>query len=343
MSTRLRVSVFVLLVAVVAAATAWYALAEHRSFEQTRGRDPQVAQVPGAQTISGPRVVFRHSGLDNRYGLVAMVPLADPTGPRAFTDVPCDRVAASESGASCLVVQPGVVTRFEAHELGPEWQVEQTYPLPGVPSRTRLSPDGALVATTSFVTGHSYMSVGFSTATVVRETGGGRSWGNLERFDLVLDGEQVEPVDRNVWGVTFRDDRRFYATVGTGGRAWLVEGDLETRTLTSVAADGECPSLSPDGSRLAFKVDVDPGEGRQWSLAVLDLATGRRTELGDGPRGVDDQVAWLDDETLLYGLPRADQPGVNDVWSIPVRPGAQPELFIQEAWSPTVVRPGSPS
>ncbi len=343
MSTRMRVSVFLVLVAGIATVTAWYALDQYRSVQATRGRDPQVSQVPQAQPISGPRVVFRHTGLDNRYGLVAMVALGDPTGPRSFTDVPCDRVAAGDSGASCLVAHAGVVTRFEAQELGPDWQVEEAYPLPGVPSRTRVSPDGTRVATTSFVTGHSYMSVGFSTATEVRETGGGQSWGNLEEFALVLDGKHVEPVDRNVWGVTFRDDRRFYATVSTGGRAWLVEGDLENRTLTSVGEDGECPSLSPDGTRLAFKVVVEPGDAREWSLAVLDLETGRRTDLGDGPRGVDDQVAWLDDDTLLYGLPRADQPGVSDVWSLPVRSGADPELFIEEAWSPTVVRPGAPS
>ena len=44
--------------------------------------------------------------------------------------------------------------------------------MPGIPSRTRLSPDGSLVSTTTFVSGHSYMQVGFSTATEIRDVGG---------------------------------------------------------------------------------------------------------------------------------------------------------------------------
>ena len=77
------------------------------------------------------------------------------------------------------------------------------------------------MATTVFVAGHSYMSTGFSTATEVHEFGGGERWGNLEKFQLVVDGREVNPVDRNVWGVTFVDDDTFYATVATGaGRGW---------------------------------------------------------------------------------------------------------------------------
>ena len=89
--------------------------------------------------------------------------------------------------------------------------------------------------------------------------GGGERWGNLEKFQLVVDGREVNPVDRNVRGVTFVDDDTFYATVAAGGSTWLVEGDLTDRTLTSVSRDAESPSLSPDGTRVAFKVDVDPG------------------------------------------------------------------------------------
>ena len=189
-----------------------------------------------------------------------------------------------------------------------------------------------------FVSGHSYMSTGFSTATEVHELGGDARWGNLEKFDLTLDGRAVNPVDRNIWGVTFADDETFYATVATGDRTWLVKGDLTERTLTSVSPDAECPALSPDGSRVAFKVDVDPGRRTVWQIAVHDLATGDRTLLAKGPRGLDDQVEWLDDDTLLYGMPRADEPGVTDVWAVDTTSDAEPELLIEQAWSPTVVR-----
>ena len=76
--------------------------------------------------------------------------------------------------------------------------------------------DGSLVATTAFVTGHSYATVGFSTETVIR-TADGESLGNLEDFALIVDGAPLAAVDRNFWGVTFVDDETFYATAASGG------------------------------------------------------------------------------------------------------------------------------
>ena len=338
MSTRVRVAAFVAVVLAVGAGAAAYVLQQRQDSEQQLAREPEAPQTAAAALADGPRIVFRHTGVDNEYGVVAMVPLDDPGGPRAFTGTQCDRVAAWDGGASCLATERGVVTKFVAQELDADWQVVDTRPLPGTPSRTRVSGDGRLVATTSFVNGHSYMTSGFSTATEVHQTGGGRDWGNLEEFDLVVDGEPTRPADRNVWGVTFVDDRTFYATVATGGRSWLVEGDLDERTLTTVAPGAECPAVSPDHSRVAFKVDVDPGRPTAWQLAVLDLATGTRTLLGGSARGLDDQAEWLDDDTLLYGLTRADEPGVTDVWAVETEPDAEPRLLIEQAWSPTVVR-----
>ena len=49
---------------------------------------------------------------------------------------------------------------------------------------------------------------------------------------------------------------------------------------------------------------------------MLDLATGERTVLAGETHNVDDQIEWLDDDTILYGLPRDDEPGVTDVWSL---------------------------
>ncbi|WP_374458258.1 hypothetical protein [Nocardioides sp.] len=335
---RTRVLAFVGIVAVLVAAAAAYVLSQGREVREQRRAEPEAAQTPVTDVVDGPRIVFRHTGLDREVGVVAMVPLDDPGGARAFTGVSCDRVAARADGASCLTIDRGVVTTYEAHSYDADWQEVDTSPLPGIPSRTRLSPDGTLVGTTSFVSGHSYMTSGFSTATEIHSFDGSTTWGNLEKFDLVIDGEEVRPTDRNIWGVTFVDDRTFYATVATGGRTWLVEGDLTDRTLTSVSADAECPALSPDGSRVAFKVDVDPGRKIVWQLAVQDLASGERTLLEQGPRGVDDQVEWLDDDTLLYGLPRQDEPGVTDVWSLDTTADAEPQLLVEQAWSATVVR-----
>ena len=142
-----------------------------------------------------------------------------------------------------------------------------------------------------------------------------------------------------MWGVSFVDDRTFYATAATGGHTYLVHGDLEARTLTAVRDNAACPSLSPGRHPGRLQGRHRPRRAPPLDPGVLDLATGVE-QLLDGERAsVDDQVEWLDDDTVLYGLPRTEEPGVTDVWALDVAPGSQPRLLLAEAWSPAVVRP----
>ncbi|MCW2758752.1 MAG: hypothetical protein JWO46_2498 [Nocardioidaceae bacterium] len=338
MSTRNRIVVFAVVVTVAVIGAVGYAVHDRTRYQKRIAEAPKVASTAADAYDKAPRIVFRNTAIGTSYGLVATVPLADPSAPRALTTVACDRVDASEKGASCLRTERGVVTGYSWLDLSPSWATEHTEPLAGIPSRTRLSADGTLVASTSFVTGHSYMQIGFSTATVVRKVGGS-SYGNLERFQLILDGKKVNPTDRNVWGVTFAaDDNTFYATVATGGTPYLVKGDLAKRTLTTLRSPAECPSLSPDGTHVAYKVNQGSGSTTHWTIGVLDLATGTQVLLTGEKASVDDQVEWLDDQTLLYGLPRADEAGVTDVWAIGTDAAATPRLFLKQAWSPSVVR-----
>lgn len=332
-----RVWALVGVVALVTAAVLAYGIVEYRS--SRAGDDgPRVAQTGLDAVAAVPHVVVRSTAPGDQYGLVALVPLDDPAGPRAFTDVTCDRVAAVPGSTSCLRTVRGIVTRYETTVLDDAWQVVATWPLPGVPNRTRLSASGNLVATTAFVTGHSYATVGFSTQTVIHDRDANVVL-DLERFTLLVDDEAIAPVDRNMWGVTFADEDLFYATAQSRalGHTWLVRGSLADRTLTAVQDGGACPSLSPDGTRLAFKVETSSNPVH-WSVGVLDLATGDEQLLAGEERSFDDQITWLDDDTLLYGLPREDEAGVTDVWSLDVDPESRPVLFIPQAWSPTVVR-----
>lgn len=337
MSHRARVIAFVVVaVTVTTCAGAYAAIAGTRA--SARADAPPNVAVTDVEALDGaPRVVFRNTEVGRKYGLVSMVDLADPGGPRAFTQVACDRVYATSGAATCLRTKRGIVTTFEALQLDADWATVKAWALPGIPSRTRLSADGTLMATTSFVTGHSYMQAGFSTDTEIRDADG-RDYGDLEQFTLQIDGRTVNPIDRNIWGITFApDDETFYATVATGGTAYLVRGSLTSRTLTALREGAECPSLSPDGTRIAYKRDIGDSTPH-WRIAVLELATGREITLDGESRSVDDQVEWLDDHTLLYGLLRRDAAGVSDIWKININPGAEPSLFIEQAWSPSVVR-----
>ncbi|WP_426594502.1 hypothetical protein ACPPVS_03025 [Cellulomonas sp. McL0617] len=334
-----RVTILVVVTLVVVLAVGGYVYNAWRSHQDAVASAPPVASTDLAGVLAKPHIVFRSTLPGNEYGLVAAVPLDAPDGPRAFTDVACDRVDVAGSSASCLRTVAGIATRWEADVLDSSFGTVKTWGLPGIPSRTRLSDDGTLVATTAFVTGHSYASVGFSTLTEVHKVDG-TDLGNIEEFALTVNGQPFNPTDRNIWGVTFIDDATFYATAASqsAGKTWLVKGSLSARTLTSVHENAECPSVSPDRKKVAYKKVVEKVSGQPvWALAVLDLASGQETLL-PATKGLDDQAEWLDDDTLLYGLPRVNEAGTTDVWSVKAVSNSTPTVLIPGAWSPAVVR-----
>lgn len=334
---RLRVGVFAGVVLLAVAGVVVYL--RQAVTADPDGHTPAAASVDTgvAPVVAGAHVVFRSTAPGDGYGRVAVVPVDAPSGPRAFTPASCERVHAVRGTAVCLVALRGLATTYRVKILGPQWTPVSERAVPGLPSRARLSSDGALTATTTFVYGDSYASPGqFSTRTLIGPTGGGDPV-DVEQFTLRVDGKPVTAVDRNVWGVTFADDDRFYATAASGGRTWLVEGSRSGRTLTALREDVECPSLSPDGTRIAFKKHGDLPAGR-WRLTVLDLASGRETPLAE-TRSVDDQAEWLDNDTVLYGLPRdTDGSASSDVWAVPADGTGAPRVLIPDAWSPAVIR-----
>lgn len=335
--SRTRVIALVVVgVLLLGGATAYLLVARDRRQEEEGAARSQHTVSP-ASLAKTPRVVFRNTALGADYGRVAMVPLSDPAGARAFTGALCDRVFVASNRTLCLATDTGVVTSSTATTWEGAEGAKQNLPLTGVPSRARLSSDGSLAATTSFVAGDSYAATSFSTRTVVSRLDTGAVL-DLETFRLVHRGTAIRPSERNYWGVTFAaDDDTFFVTVQFGGKTWLAQGRLSTRTVHTIHSDAECPSLSPDGKKVAYKKRGNRRAG-DWRLAVMEVASGKETQLTE-QHSVDDQVEWLDNATILYGLPgEGGHVAQTNVWALPADGQGQPRLLIQNAWSPAVVR-----
>lgn len=325
--------------ALVAGYVAWRTTV--RPGERAPVSDNAPAPTSLAAIQAQPRVYFRSTKGDE-FGRLVVATLARPNDERVVSDLQCDRVAFGRAQGLCLVDtreglrQPGVV-----HVLGGNLSIQRTLPLVGVPSRARVASDGNHGATTVFVTGENYLGAGFSTRTHIYAMPAGVASPDLEQFATVRNGQPFRAADFNIWGVTFTPDSNvFLATLATGGRIYLVEGNVSARSMRVVGTDVECPSLSPNGQLVAFKRRVSGGGG--WRLHVLERATGRDWPVTGETRSIDDQVEWLDDDRVLYGydsLRGLPEEAVN-VWVMSVREASTeaPRVFIRSALSPTVVR-----
>lgn len=291
------------------------------------GATPEDA-AQSVPTGAGPRLVV----LSN--GKLSTVSRQNPAGSREITEQRCDRVYAAAGTISCL--RPvGALKAGELAVLDSGLKELRTVPLTGFPNRTRVSASGRMVAWTLFVDGHSYAANGFSTSTGILDTKTGTLVQSLEEF--AVEGMPQRPVDTNYWGVTFTaDDNRFYATMSTGGHRYLIEGDFAARRLRPLTDQDnvECPSLSPDGTRIAYKAAVNGDPQQGWRVSVLDLATKQITPLAE-THSVDDQPAWVDDKTVAYGIQRDD--GLNDVWAVPADGTGTPAILVPEASSPAPI------
>ena len=255
---------------------------------------------------------------------------------RVSTTLACERVHYAAGNGICLMydradlAQLVTVTLFDS-----DFKASHQLTTNGLISRARVSPDGKYAAFTVFVTGHSYMDADMSTATVLIETATGTNLGNLEEFETWKDGQLYQAPEFNFWGVTFAEDSNlFYATLQNRSKLYLVQGDVAARKLTVLHENVECPSLSPDGTRIAFKKRTSTG---LWQLMVLDLATMQEIPLAE-KESIDDQVEWLDNERILYHKLDYDAPLLASVFVVPANGSGQPEVLIPNAISPVVVR-----
>ncbi|MDH6123754.1 hypothetical protein [Kitasatospora sp. GP82] len=336
--TRGRVIVFALALALLAALGIGYGMhAAHRTdraLHQGSGAPPAADELD--LTGAHGRLLFRDTEPGPGFGFLATVDRGDSTGPRTVGKTPCERVYAAAGTVVCLTTEYGAIPSHHVRILDATLRETRRIDLgAGAPNRARISADGRMASWTVFTSGDSYAANSFATRTSILDVRTGALTATLEDFALRKDGKVYLPVDRNFWGVTFTsDDNAFYATMSpvSTGRTYLVKGDLAQRSMTVVRENVECPSLSPDGTRIAFKKRISSDPVRPWRLYVLDLAGGKETELAE-THSVDDQAAWLDDSTLAYALPA---PGgtSSDLWTVPADGTGTPELLLHGGFSP---------
>jgi hypothetical protein len=304
--------------------------------EPTAATLPSTAQKPArlAPVAAGPspKSVLIRAVDPERATLEGRIYRVDPSGggsPRLQKDPACLRFYEAGGSGLCLTVARSGVD-FRAKILDRAGRVRHTLTLNGVPSRARVAPNGRIGAMTTFVTGDSYASPGrFSTRTTILDLTKGKPLVDLEKFAVTKDGEPIRSQDFNFWGVSFaRDSDEFYATLATGGHHYLVHGRVSTRGVEVLRDNVECPSLSPDGTRIAYK--RRDGKPWHWRLHVLDLRTGSDVATAER-RPIDDQAEWLDNARLLYGI------GV-DVFVVPGDGSGAAQRFLAHAASPSTQR-----
>lgn len=246
---------------------------------------------------------------------------------RRSGELACERVYYAAGRGICMGVAASGVD-YTAEIFDSRLRRVDSIALTGFPSRARVSEDGRYGAMTVFVSGDAYLAspTAFSTRTTIVEMDSGEQLGQLEQFEVSVDGKPFDAVDFNFWGVTFvpGDSNRFYATLGTGAHHYLVEGDVRARSMRVLRDGVECPSLSPDGRQIVFKSRI--GDGEHWRLRVLELATLEDHGVAE-TRSIDDQVEWLDNATLAYSFG-------DDVYTVPADGTGEPRLLVRNASSP---------
>ncbi|MFD9889236.1 TolB family protein [Amycolatopsis sp. NPDC059027] len=335
MNLKAKLAAALIGTALLVTASVVYTLQAKANSPERRQAEVAVDKARPARLEPG-RLLFRSLAGGVDHGKVASVSLADPGGPRRVSTLGCDRFSAAANEGLCLIGVPGPAPSAAAVFVDAGLAEVKRVDVAGIPNRAKLSADGRMASWTTFVTGDSYSQAGsFSTRTAIMDRREDQLSSNMEDIPLRIGDRRHHGEDVNYWGVTFaKDNRVFYATVATGGRTYLVQGDNEAWAAHTLRENAECPSLSPDGTKLAFKKRVSADGARPWREHVLDLATMKETPLAE-TRSVDDQVIWLDENTIAYGLP-GENGAAGDIWAVPADGSGTPRLLVPRAASPSV-------
>ncbi len=301
--------------------------------------DPAVAARVD-QLRASPHVVYLSRRTDS-FDQVGLASVANPDERLLLASPSCERSYFGPRTGLCLVItRESLSPKAYAVFVDRAFKTIRQLPLDGLPIRARVSPDNRWAAATVFVSGENY-SGDFTTRTSLFNLEDGSVIDSLETFTTERGGRVFKAIDFNFWGVTFfPSGDRFLATLGTGGKRFLVEGDIARRHLTVIQEDVECPSLSPDGTRIAFK-RASKVKGA-WRLWVMRLESGEAWPVTDEDRYIDDQAEWLDNERVLYGLLYGEGVPENalSIWVSEVSRGSgfDAKIFVRSASSPSAVR-----
>ncbi len=314
------------------------------NFESSQGPvdepSPTAAPIPESGPSLAPgEVLFVNRVPGDDYGRLG---IRNVDGTRTLLDRTCMRVHIATDYGVCLSEDGGVLptfttTFFQAENLDADVKSYAS----ALPSRARISPDGTFSAITAFVTGTSYIDIGTESTTIVTidEIDSNRLLRGAGQFTIDSDEARFDNQNPQYWGITFASDEdEIYVTGFFGAKPEVMRGTLNNMTIEPTGWVGSCPSLSPDGKTLVFK---ELTADNTYDLIAVDLETNTKHKLGE-TRTVDDQVEWLDNDTILYaryqeGGDTAVQPEL-DIWMLDIAEGSVPELFLPNADSPAVAR-----
>lgn len=294
---------------------------------ETLGTGAAPLRTTDASSIDSGDLLFVSMIPDRSAGSLAVAPLSDIRGVRAIAGLKCERASYAGGRGICLVRLGGEESKSFVEIFDSNFHVVRRMSVDGAPSRARVSADGRHAALTMFVTGEEDSGESSSAETSIVDLESGKQVVDLETLPLTKKGKPFSSDGLHFSAVTFAADDRFYASLGSEAASYLVEGSLRDQKLKVIADGVDSPSLSPDGTRLAFRRVVG-GDGN-WRLFVLDLRTMKATRLaGNDP--IDDQAEWLDDARVAY---------VNDnkLWEVAANGSGRPREILSYAYSPTVI------
>jgi hypothetical protein len=319
----------VALVATVAAALSLLAFAPSSASPRRAPLTLSAARKP----IAAPFVMFRTLSPRHAFGRIAM---ASPSAPfdRRLTPLSCARVQYAGGTGLCLVEETdGKAVRQVLYFFDATFARGTRLVLNGIPIRARVSPDGRLAAVTTYGEEESPEGERLASQSMLIDVASGRVLGDLRSFSVSSAADQpiVAPID--ISSVAFADGDRFFATLSTPDRRYLVSGSVTGRRLEVIASGLANEAVSPDGKRLLVKKQT--GARGFWQLVVLDLDSRHEVALNQGPRSVDDQVEWLDDSHVVYHDVTEDGTGI---WMLPTDGTTAARLLVADAFSPAVQR-----